>query len=489
MRCALLCAAAFCAALPTAVATAQVTTFPYEAVVETNDVPIHSGPGFYATNRLKKGTHVVVQRHDPGGWYMISPPPGEFSLVETTALRALDGGTAEIIADASARVGSHVGKDFGVEQIPLTQGDRVTLLTGIAAPAGWTAIQPPRGEYRWISGRFVVPVLPDDRMQHDVDPFAIPSVAKRPETFDEIVIADDVEVPSQSDSGPSLPATPTPTGNAGRQTEVADSLRRLDRELEGLTLSEPTDWPLDMLTIEYKRLQHQSPSLTRQIDVRLAQIERMRFVQKQYTDYVQLTSATDQRDAMLLASHSSSPRVANFRNGMAMPGAIAAAPKPFAVPAGTPVSPIPMAPPAEPAAKVEGPTLKAPLAAKPSSLPAAPAVSPQPAPQIQPRMAAPPRVALPTQPVSSPGPSSTASQPQRFEAVGIVQKAVHAGPGSPQYVLVAPNGRILVYLQEPKGVSFEGFVGQPMGVNGARHRHPQMTTPMIAVQTLTPVRL
>lgn len=93
----------------------------------------------------------------------------------------------------------------------------------------------------------------------------------------------------------------------------------------------------------------------------------------------------------------------------------------------------------------------------------------------------------PTQPMPSPTPTGT--QPQRFEAVGIVQKAVDPPPQAPQYVLVAPNGRILVYLQEPKGVSFEGFVGQPMGVNGEPHRHPQMTTPMIAVETLTPVRL
>jgi hypothetical protein len=135
-------------------------------------------------------------------------------------------------------------------------------------------------------------------------------------------------------------------------------------------------------------------------------------------------------------------------------------------------------------AKIDGPVLKTPeVAATPHVIPGARAMLPTP--QIQGRVA-PPATAQ-NQPVTSQ--PVTGPQPQRFEAVGIVQKAVDARPGAPQYVLVAPNGRILVYLQEPKGVSFEGFVGQPMGVNGARHAHPQTTTPMIAVQTLTPVRL
>jgi hypothetical protein len=485
MRCALLCAAAFCATLPAAVATAQVTTFPYEAVVETDGVPIHSGPGFYATNRLKQGAHVIVQRHDPGGWYMITPPAGEFSLVETSALTQLGGGTAEIVAEeAPTRVGSRVGKDFSVEQIPLLQGERVTLMAGVPTPEGWTAIQPPRGEYRWISGRFLVPVLPDNRMQHDADPFAVPSIAKRPDSFDEIVVAGDAEAPSLAAEESLAPQESKTAGSSDSKHNVADTLRRLDRQLEGLTLSEPTEWPLDMLAIEYKRLQNQSPSLSRQIDVRLAQIERMRFVQKQYTDYVQLTSATDERDALLLARQESAPRTANFRSNAAAPVTMASAPKPFPVPAGTAVSPVPTAPPAEPVAKIDGPVLKAPeVAATPHAIPSTPAMSPPP--QIQPRIA-PPATAQ-NQPM--PSRQTTGPQPQRFEAVGIVQKAVDARPGAPQYVLVAPNGRILVYLQEPKGVSFEGFVGQPMGVNGARQNHPQTTTPMIAVQTLTPVRL
>ncbi|MDQ3330101.1 MAG: hypothetical protein M3552_05530 [Planctomycetota bacterium] len=476
MRRALLCVAAFSHALLALTANAQVTSFPYEAVVETDGTPVHSGPGFYATNRLKRGEHVVVQRHDPGGWYMITPPPGEFSLVSSSAIRDLGNGNAEIIAaETSARVGSRVGKDFGVEQIPLTEGDRVKLMPGVATPAGWTAIQPPRGEYRWISGRFVVPVLPNARDEHDADPYAVPSLAKRPESFNEAYVEYESLKPAASSAGPSL-SLEAPEVISSPKTETASQLRNLDRQLEGLSLSEPTDWPLDKLTIDYKRLKIDAPAMARQIDVRLAQIAKLRLVKTHYTDYVQLTSATDERDALLLASGQAVASPVTLAQPVSTPAvSMASEPRRLAMPPSGGINPVPMAPPAEPKEKISGPTLGPPeLAAAPSTAPVA-LQRPQPT--------------IPTPP-SAPQqlPGSSAPQPQRFEAVGVVQKAVDPPPTAPKYVLVAPNGRILVYLQEPRGVSFDGFVDQPMGVDGERLKHPEMTTPMIAVEKLTPVR-
>ena len=59
-------------------AAAQVQKFPYEAGLTGEDVYVRSGPGkkYYPTGKLKSGDHVIVHRHDPGGWYMISPPAG-----------------------------------------------------------------------------------------------------------------------------------------------------------------------------------------------------------------------------------------------------------------------------------------------------------------------------------------------------------------------------------------------------------------------------
>src|SRR5690606_28356770 len=124
--------------------------------------------------------------HDPGGWWMISPPAGEFSLIEASAIKRLADGTAEIIADeTSVRIGSRTVTDFSVEQVPLIRGDRVDVLDGISTPPGWIAITPPRGEYRWVLGRFLVPVDPAVRTEQDHDPFAVPSTAKRPERFED----------------------------------------------------------------------------------------------------------------------------------------------------------------------------------------------------------------------------------------------------------------------------------------------------------------
>ena len=88
---------------------AQVRSFPYEAAIETDGVPVHSGPDgkFYETSRLKRGSRVTVHRHDPGGWYMIAPPAGEFGLVKADEVdgrrtfKLTDAGQAE-----AARVSS-----------------------------------------------------------------------------------------------------------------------------------------------------------------------------------------------------------------------------------------------------------------------------------------------------------------------------------------------------------------------------------------------
>jgi len=45
---------------------------------------VRSGPGteqYYATLKLSPGDKVHVLRKDPGGWYMIDPPPGSYSWV------------------------------------------------------------------------------------------------------------------------------------------------------------------------------------------------------------------------------------------------------------------------------------------------------------------------------------------------------------------------------------------------------------------------
>jgi hypothetical protein len=56
-------------------------------------------------------------------------------------------------------------------------------------------------------------------------------------------------------------------------------------------------------------------------------------------------------------------------------------------------------------------------------------------------------------------------------------------------VLLAPNGRILAYLQGDRGVNLDAFVGRSMGIMGTRAYQPDLQTDLIVVRGMVPVRL
>src|SRR5579863_5467148 len=63
---------------------------PYEAVIEADEAFARCGPGrnYYPTSKLMRGDRVTVRRHDPGGWFMIDPPAGSFSLIRVDDVSA-----------------------------------------------------------------------------------------------------------------------------------------------------------------------------------------------------------------------------------------------------------------------------------------------------------------------------------------------------------------------------------------------------------------
>ena len=114
---------------------AGITEFPYEAVVESDQAFVYCGPGkqtFYPTTRLKRGDHVLVRRHDPGGWFMIDPPADSFSLVRADevdrqgnigTIRRLDAG------QTSVRIGSTLDPTAdSIFQRRLSSGERVDII-------------------------------------------------------------------------------------------------------------------------------------------------------------------------------------------------------------------------------------------------------------------------------------------------------------------------------------------------------------------------
>ena len=90
--------------MSTSSAAAQTSNFPYDAIVDANDVEVRSGPSehYYPTSRLSRGSRVRVHREDPGGWYMIAPPDHSFSLIAARHVRTIAPDRGDLIEDLVA---------------------------------------------------------------------------------------------------------------------------------------------------------------------------------------------------------------------------------------------------------------------------------------------------------------------------------------------------------------------------------------------------
>ena len=140
---------------------------PYEAVIESDGEYIRSGPGpnFYPTAKLKKGQKVTVHRHDPGGWCMISPPPGSFSWIRAEHVQksASDPGGVLKANNVVVHVGSSIDTDeFTTIQGNLSKGDAVEILGEKTfsfddGPKLMYKISPIRREWRWVTRKSLVP--------------------------------------------------------------------------------------------------------------------------------------------------------------------------------------------------------------------------------------------------------------------------------------------------------------------------------------------
>ncbi len=104
---------------------------PYDAVVREDDVTVRCGPGrkYYPTSKLRIGDRVRVVRHDPGGWFVIEPPPGSFSWVPARAIdKSPDGRGVVTVSQVAARVGSYESDIRDIESRPLRKGESVRIL-------------------------------------------------------------------------------------------------------------------------------------------------------------------------------------------------------------------------------------------------------------------------------------------------------------------------------------------------------------------------
>ncbi len=435
-------------------AWAQIREFPYEGLIETDSAYARSGPGkqFYPTERLNRGTRVTVHRHDPGGWYMIAPLPGSFSWVRAEYIQKT-GPNRGIITENNVvvRVGSSFGDETrDVEQVRLAKNDQVEILDEktLSTPAGmvkYVKIVPPAGEYRWVSGKFVTPVNQIVRQQQDQDPFALPSVAKQAPP-EEANIANNkpprLEAPGQVESTANKTSDAPAVHRTGPDPQVLaaqrERLDELDKEFREMVNGRTADWSFTALEQGYLQLQQEAvlPALASQIDLRMTAIHRYRGIKQEYDELKQLTAETRRRDAQLMSIQQEQP------------------------------------------ADAEG---ESPLMPTPDPVSQEPAGNPGPVqlPGVEPVEQNPP-----------PGPPRQSTQPTpRFDGAGIVQRAATAGAGTPAYVLITPQGRVLAYLQPVAGLDLAPYVGKAMGLYGQRSYRPELRTDLIIVRSLTPVRL
>lgn len=522
---------------------ASAPKFPYDAVVQADDVEVRSGPGthYYPTGVLKKSDAVTVHRHDPGGWFMVSPPAGSFSYIDARLIqRQGDRGVVQIVLNedgslprAIVRIGSQLGDDHKFYGRQMTNGDQVQVLgertiTTDRGAVTMLMIAPPQREYRWVKGDFVIAADPSIREQKASDPYADPLV----ETGVRLPTPPELPtVPPAPLAPPALPAvaeaSPEPLAAPSREVKspnvpdastVASARLRM-REIDGryvdMVAKPPAEWDIIGIEDSYRAVIRSLPSgdpLVESLENRISALAERRKIQEEFQEFVALTSATSQRDAEL-AARQASPVVSQAGSVSANPAAGMATD-----PSGTPLfSPelLGNAPNGQPAFAdgTNGPALPVPGVVSPASTMNGPSIvtsSPEVLPvtprgNVGPLVPAPASLVPPAPGVATPGPTSMSmggpaagmnpSMPApaggvspQLNGAGIVQRAP-ARPGTPPYMLTAPDGRFLTFLNAGPGVNLDAAVGQPMGVVGRRYFEPSVRAEMIVVRQMMPVQL
>ena len=433
-------------------ATAEDRKFPYEAVVVADDgEEVLSGPGkkFYPTQKLQKGDRVMVHRHD-FGWCMIAPPPESFSWVRADYVQRSAGETDRGVLKTS-RVVVHVGSalnpdDFMIVQGSLSKGDPIEIIGEREFRFEDGArlmykIRPVKLEWRWIARKSIDAV---DSIKSDPFPADGPNRKKRrgpvadrmdadyfarPVSTNPALREDDSNSSSNSESLPSDGGAIRRTGPGSDQSVPGrQKLNEIDDRFREMIRQEPPTWDLDSLDSQYQQLDDDvgEASLSTLIRLREDAVKRYRKIYKDYVDFNTITSETKQRDAQLT-----------------MQQPLTGSQNTIATSTGT-------------ASQPAGPPLR------PSSQQPATGSSPQPTPN---------------------------GGVPAFDGAGIVQRMAKSFPGGPQFVLLAPDGRMLSMLQPTQGVDLNRYVGRSMGIIGQRMHRDDWNTDVIVVRDLKPVQL
>ncbi|MBO53305.1 MAG: hypothetical protein CMJ69_21305 [Planctomycetaceae bacterium] len=401
---------------PAAQAFNDTADFPYEATVGSDNVIVRSGPGgrYYPTGRLSSGDRVIVHRHDPGGWFMVSPPQGSFSWIPAEGVQVA-GTTGTITASSVAvRVGSRFDEtDQDVVSRQLSRDETVQVIGRGQDKTGkpLLKIAPPRLEYRWVSGGVLAPVSRKKPNQ--------PITKSRTATGNRQVSRSTIQVPDNAGktSGSKIAYESTPINKPAYQ-----ALEDLDKTFGKIAGGPPAGWSFKKLETDYRQLMESTriPGFRTLIRRRLAAINRYRQRQLTLKEIQALAESTNRRDAAIRQ-------------------------------AGLQVT------------KNTNPQPTTPSRSKPTTQPTT------------------------TQQTTQPTPTPRLS-PQ-FTGAGIVRPIATNHPKLPSFVLVAPDGRLLAFLQPAAGISLAGWVNRSVGVTGPRGFNRDLQADLLQIRSIHPVRL
>ena len=454
---------------------------PFDAAVQSTageEIYVRSGPGqekHYPTMKLSNGDKVRVLRKDPGGWYMIEPPAGSYSWILSTYVRR--NGKQGIVKGNGVlvRVGAFKSAQRDIEQVRLNDGDTVEILGEQVLDSDkgkdlWLMIKPPRAERRWIKGSHLV------ELNADGSPKVLAKATdSKIQSLPEVTGATPVESPMEAIAAAAPPTKPhaaskspafatdievdggdapryghaprkrdmndpfanlaegaavTPTlGSQNEEQAIREDLKLLDHELQQILKKPSSDWELGTQREDLeslKELAGTSP-IVAQIDQRLAKLDEYQGIHD---------------EALIMRKQARA-----------------------AQPQGTQALQSPQRGATAPRVTQETQRYNTP-----------PAVAPTPGTQ---QRSAP----------SSTGSRSGSPNGSRFNGAGIVHRLPNPPPGSPLYVIAAPDRRILCYLDAAPGVNLDQYVGQAMGLIGQRGYDPRLRADRMVVQSLTPVQL
>jgi len=469
--------------------------FPYAASTTVGDVAVHSGPGsrFYLTGSLKKAAVVEVHRHDPGGWYMIAPPEGSFSLIRAEHINKEGNGTGLVTENnVVVRVGSSLSPErHEVEQRRLMKGDRVKILgeTQIedrGRVVKMYKIEPPRGEFRWVKGDYLIPGDPELRKLHDSNPYALPSTGVELEPEPEQSETPDLSYPIAAGTGEKRESPlriERPTGNWDSKSAVVSSvpnpaalekdrtiLDALDRNFRQMIQQDISTWKLADLSHDYRKLQKstKNEAISHQIELRLQAMERYRKMKSEFDDLAQLTSATNRRDAELANLQKATVTAMSEEQSYDLAQADSVWEQ-FETDQTAFLPDLGPDPTLSSQSQGQFPT------------------GPNPTPNHHFPSETPDTGHFPSQ-----NPSvghRPAPRGQQYAGAGIVQRNPNWTGRGPSHILVTPAGQMLAFLTADAGVNLDQYLGQPVGILGDRQHLPAYRQDLIVVSGLESVRL